>query len=246
MKKILLIGILSLLIFPVNGYAYTIGDNYWGGDITSSSYSDRDVVGDTWRFDLDSISVEFNGNKMTVVITGDYFSAYNTNQSYVYGMQPGDLFVSSDGWNMGNQSAPYSSDTSTTGEDWEYVVVLSTETDDTGNKIAYLYAVNSANIKESESPSGSGWIYRADQEWKYSASGAALETGSWSIVGDTLVLNIDVSDMSITSSSIGFHYAMQCANDVIEGAAQVPEPSTLLLFGSGLIGLAVFTRLRKT
>jgi hypothetical protein len=38
---------------------------------------------------------------------------------------------------------------------------------------------------------------------------------------------------------------MTCANDVIEGGASipaVPEPGTVVLLGTGLLGVAVFAR----
>ena len=39
--------------------------------------------------------------------------------------------------------------------------------------------------------------------------------------------------MGLTDTEIlGFHWTMQCGNDVIEGAAPVPEPATMLLLGS--------------
>jgi len=47
-------------------------------------------------------------------------------------------------------------------------------------------------------------------------------------------------------NSVGFHNTLECGNDVIdESYSSIPEPTTILLFGLGTLGLAAIRRRRK-
>ena len=97
-----------------------------------------------------------------------------------------------------------------------------------------LYSLDYGKIQYTDA--GSGYIYRTDQAWR---GGAGNYIGAASQIDDPLnnQLTFTFNTGNLDWENIGLHWTMKCGNDVIEGAAPVPEPSTMLLLGSGLVGL---------
>lgn len=68
------------------------------------------------------------------------------------------------------------------------------------------------------------------------------------------IVQLDLADISgdnwtLDGLTFGAHWTMSCGNDEIFGTATiapVPEPATMLLFGSGLVGFAGIARRRMT
>jgi hypothetical protein len=241
---------LSFLLIAAFAQAYTIPDNYWGGTITSGGYANRDVVGDSWRFGIEYIDVSNGGGSLTIKVHGDYFGTYfadrTNNTNNVYNMRPGDLFISTTGWNMPGQVAPYPNDTYSSGQQWNYAFDFGDNFNLGTSGTVNLYAIANGTITNTNItniiPPGT-YTYRADQEWAFTPFGSVgpVGSGSWEIVNNDLIITY-IGTIPGDWMSWGFHWTMQCGNDSIEGGTPVPEPGILILLGIGLSSVGLLAR----
>jgi len=235
--------------------ALTITDDYIGANPTRN-YAHVDVIGQDALFDIDRMEVNVVGDQLVVDIYSSYFDNVGA-----YDTRLGDLFLSIDGWNPVDPTAQDSMHNG--GETWELVAALNGKDNieaKSGN--ASLYRLDPANtaqyeidiLTSDEKTDGSRYIYRGDQEVQYNqetGQGVLLtDEGTWYISDEMDFLRISIAalvgpDFDLTDvASLGYHYAMTCGNDVVEGSAPVPEPGTVFLLGVGLIALATRGRRR--
>ena len=231
---------------------FTIADTYVGSD----GHGKGDVIGHTSKYQINDMVVELMGDDLIVTISTNMDAGLGTAASKTLtalsegkGIGWGDLFISVDGWDPFGP-APYWDDDNTNGEKWEYGVALDDRWD-ASSSTAALYALNGAtnddNAYLSEDFMSAG-LFRngqeaavdtsvGDTEWKKAVDDVAMTGGDIKFTIDT----VDTSLHGKTVGELGFHWAITCGNDTIEG---MPEPTTvaMLILGVACIGFAQVRR----
>lgn len=221
---------------------------YWGGE-------GKDVIEfpDGSRYELTDMVVTVDGSLLKVVI-------HDTNEEHGYFSEAiltdplGDLFLSTNGWSPYGDAPHYNDDSFTKGTDWEYVVVLDDKED--GKGTTSLYSTSSATdpYYVMGKDVGRKWQVASFNPLDITALNDPKDSADWweltdeneNDYYDTLTITIKLpGSFDWNGQKLGLHWTMACANDVIEGQFNaVPEPTTLLLFGTGLASLAAVGRRR--
>ena len=124
------------------------------------------------------------------------------------------------------------------------------------SKNGMLYEVSTWNDPAPYSVSGphtidSGTVVSDSSANPYATYAGSIDSSYYRIASFDLQGLIE-SGLVLDSAVLGVHWTMSCGNDVIEAFGKevkdippVPEPATMLLLGSGLIGLAFYRRKMK-
>ena len=233
LSSILVIGAILFLGFS-SAQAYQINfvdkSFYWGHQETSwtaaqkwtnGSDDTNDVVGSPDITNLGAGYVEIQNNKITEV--GFHYTSYND------AVTAGDLFIDLDA----DYNWDYIFDTS---QNKLYTTSLSAKkgVNDSSYFLSNDYFTN-ASYRE-DHPVEANWNEVAGVMYDDTVKFTDFNSSYDDVVFSGFNIDLDNSEELI----IGF--APTCANDVVYEKISVVEPATMLLFGTGLLGLAVIGR----
>lgn len=238
-------------IFAVTALLSTA--NVFAADfLVDTTFADPDPGAGGWQYDIDSMAVSSVGDLVTVdIFTNfvDYNNMYDVNSGKIVF---GDLLISTTG-DLDNFDYAFKlSDADRKGN--YYSAAAGSHWDKTGALVAIDNVITSKQYHGTNSNTASGDVLAGTTTagTTGTASGWTIDRQNKNDGFDQISFSFNVGGIHDfqSASQIAFSWAMSCANDVVEGVANVtnpttsvPEPATLLLV---LIALGLMANSRKS
>ena len=242
-KKLTTVLAGALLLTATQFAHAVILDTYQG-----ATAANKDVIGSEAVYQISSMDVSLFNNKLSVTINTAFSGQAGVLPGETFngkGIGYGDLFLSNAWTPFG--SAPYANDDHSNGTIWTYGFSLDDRWSSSG--VGTLYSLNSGNndadavLTEDFMSSGA---FRSGQEIAVDTNSRGVNvvnTGTWNTSAGEISFLIDLTGTALANAEdIALHWGMSCANDVIEGQYEVPEPAILGLLAMGLIGIGISKR----